>query len=280
MPEATLNRLTALLQRPEDELNLAEGALLVAADEYPALDVDRYLACLDRLAARVRGRLPRAATFEDTVVALNDLLFEEEGFRGNTEDYYDPRNSFLNEVLDRKLGIPITLSIVYMETGRRLGLTLQGVSFPGHFLVKSETTEGDIVFDPFLGGVALSEEDLVERLRARFGVEQAPAAPLAPLLQTAGKREILLRVLRNLKTIYLAHQDYRRALTALDRMLLVAPDSAEDLRDRGRLHDQLECFGPALADLSRYLTLNPSDPEAGELRRRVVDLERIVARLN
>lgn len=280
MPEATLNRLTELLQRPEEDLNLAEAALLVAADEYPALDVDRYLACLDGLAARVRGRLPRAATFEDTVVALNDLLFEEEGFRGNTDDYYDPRNSFLNEVLDRKLGIPITLSIVYMETGRRLGLTLQGVSFPGHFLVKSETTEGDIVFDPFLGGVALSEEDLVERLRSRFGIEHAPAAPLAPLLQTADKREILLRVLRNLKAIYLAHQDYPRALIALDRMLLIAPDSPDELRDRGRLYDQLECFGPALTDLRRYLEVSPGDPDAVELRRRVIDLERAVARLN
>jgi regulator of sirC expression with transglutaminase-like and TPR domain len=280
MPEVTLNRLTALLQQPEEELNLAEAALLFATDEYPALDVDRYLGCLDGFAARVRARLPRGATFEDTVVALNDLLFEEEGFRGNTDDYYDPRNSFLNEVLDRKLGIPITLSIVYMETGRRLGLAFQGVSFPGHFLVKSETTEGDIVFDPFLGGVALSEEDLVERLRLRFGPEQAPRAPLAPLLQTAGKREILLRVLRNLKAIYLAHQDYRRALTALDRMLLIAPDSSEELRERGRLYQQLECFGPALADLRRCLELTPGGTDAAELHASVVELERVVARLH
>lgn len=280
MHSTTADRLRDLMQRPEDELNLAEAALLMAADEYPDLDVTGYLHRLDELAAGVRRRLPAQPTFEDTVVALNDFLFDEQGFSGNTEDYYDPRNSFLNEVLDRKLGIPITLSILYIEIGRRIGLVLQGISFPGHFLVKTETDEGDIVLDPFLGGAVLSEEDLVQRLRDRFGEENAPSAPLAPLLQTAGKKEILLRMLRNLKAIYINNQHYQKALTVLDRILLIAPDLAEELRDRGHLYERLECFRPALSDLRRYMSLNPTDPEAGELHRRIVELERMVARLN
>lgn len=268
------------MQRADDDLNLAEAALLMAADEYPGIDVNRYLRVIEGLAAELRGRLSPTATFEDTVVALNEFLFDEQGFSGNTDDYYDPRNSYLNEVLDRKLGIPITLSILYMEIGRRIGLLLQGISFPGHFLVKTETDEGDIVLDPFLGGAVLSEEDLVQRLRDRFGEENAPSAPLAPLLQTAGKKEILLRVLRNLKAIYINNQNYQKALTTLDRILWIAPDLAEEVRDRAQLYERLECFGPALTDLRRYMSLNPTDPEAGDLHRRIVELERMVSRLN
>jgi regulator of sirC expression with transglutaminase-like and TPR domain len=280
MHSTAVEKLRDLMQRSEEEWNLAEAALLMAADDYPGMDVARYLRRIDDLAADLRGRLPPDATFEDTVVALNEFLFDEQGFSGNTDDYYDPRNSFLNEVIDRKLGIPITLSILYMEIGRRVGLTMQGISFPGHFLVKSETDEGDIVLDPFLGGAVLSEEDLVQRLRERFGEENAPSAPLAPLMQTAGKKEILLRVLRNLKAIYINNQNYQKALATLDRILLIAPDRAEEVRERGQLYERLECFGPALTDLRRYMSLNPADPEAGDLHRRIVELERMVSRLN
>lgn len=280
MHAAATDRLKNLLERPDDEINLAEAALLMAADEYPGIDVTTYLRKLDELAEGVRTRLTGEAGFEDRVVALNEFLFEVQGFSGNTEDYYDPRNSFLNEVLDRKLGIPITLSILYIEIGRRIGLTFQGISFPGHFLVKSETEVGDIVLDPFSGGVALSEEDLVQRLRERFGEENAPSAPLAPLLQAAGKKEILLRMLRNLKAVYMNNNEHAKALTVSDRILLLAPDLAEEIRERAELYDRLECFRPALADLRRYLSLNPGDPDGGELHRRMVELERMVSRIN
>jgi regulator of sirC expression with transglutaminase-like and TPR domain len=280
MPFTVTERFRDLMRRSEDDLNLAEAALLLATDEYPGIDVNRYLRLLDGFATELQGRLSPTATFEDTLVGLNEFLFDEKGFSGNTDDYYDPRNSYLNEVLDRKLGIPITLSILYMEIGRRIGLSLEGLSFPGHFLVKTETDEGDIVLDPFLGGAVLSEEDLVQRLRDRFGEENTPTAPLAPLLQTAGKKEILLRVLRNLKVIYINNQNYQKALTTLDRILLVAPDLAEEVRDRGQLYERLECFGPALIDLRRYMSLNPADPDAGDLHRRIVELERMVSRLN
>jgi regulator of sirC expression with transglutaminase-like and TPR domain len=279
-PGGPKERLKALLQRPDEELNLAEAALLVASEDYPGLDVDAYLHRLDELAAGVRRRLSDEPGLEETLVALNEFLFEEQGFSGNTEDYYDPRNSFLNEVLDRKLGIPITLSILYMEIGSRLGLALEGVSFPGHFLVKSATAEGDVVLDPFSGGMAVSEEDLVERLRQRFGEAHAPRAPLAPLLQAAGKKEILLRMLRNLKSIYLHQEEYARALGVIDRMLWIDPDLAEEVLERGQLYDRLECFRPALDDLRHYLSLNPAAPDAGDLRQRIIDLERLAARLN
>ncbi|MEK7840950.1 MAG: transglutaminase-like domain-containing protein, partial [Pseudomonadota bacterium] len=195
-------RLQKMLVADQD-LSLAEAALLLAKDEYPGLDVDAYLARLDELATRVRVRLPEGANIEDTLVTMNQILFDELGFAGNVDDYYDPRNSFLNDVLDRKLGIPITLSILYMDIASRLGLELEGVSFPGHFLVKFSTEEGDVVLDPFSGGTPLTEEDLVERLEEASGNEMIGGLSLNELLEATDKRDILVRMLRNLKGIYL-----------------------------------------------------------------------------
>lgn len=280
MHESTAKRLEALLTAPEEEFNLAEAALWIAKDEYPDLDVQAYLQRLDEMAGGLQSRLSATAGFEERVVALNEFLFDEQGFCGNTDNYYDPRNSFLNEVLDRKLGIPITLSIVYMEIGWRVGLALEGVSFPGHFLVKSTTEDGDVVLDPFSGGMPISEEDLVERLEERFGEEQARTAPLARLLTAAGKKDILVRMLRNLKTIFLHQQEFHKALTTLNRILLVDPNLPEEVRDRAELHERLECFRPAVKDYRHYIELNPEAPEALDMRRRMIDLERRASRLN
>lgn len=280
MQADSTERLGALLQRPEDEIDLAEAALLVATDEYPALDVSAYLRRLDELADGVRRRLRPDADFETTVVALNEFLFDEQGFTGNTEDYYDPRNSFLNEVLDRRRGIPVTLAILYIEIGRRLGLTLEGVTFPGHFLVKTATADGEIVLDPFSGGMPVSEEDLRERLQARFPEHDAPNGALARLLAAADKKQILLRMLRNLKAIYLHRDQHDKALGVLNRMLFIEPELAEELRERGEVYMRLECFRAALADFRCYLDLNPAASEVALLHRRISDLERLVARLN
>lgn len=280
MHTIAIERLKNILVCPEEELDLAEAALLVAQDEYPALDVSAYLHRLDQFASHIKARLKPEAGCEDIVVALNEFLFDEQGFSGNTDNYYDPRNSFLNEVLDRKLGIPLTLCLIYIEVGRRVGLALEGVSFPGHFLVKFATQEGYVVLDPFSGGIPISEEDLVERLTERFGEENAQAAPLAQLLVSAGKKEILLRMLRNLKAIYLHNQDLNRTLTVMNRILLVAPDLADEVRDRAQLYERLECFRPALEDYRRYLKLNPETDELPDMRRRVIELERLAARLN
>jgi regulator of sirC expression with transglutaminase-like and TPR domain len=183
-------------------------------------------------------------------------------------------------VLDRKLGIPITLSIVYMEVGRRVGLPLEGVSFPGHFLVKYGTHHGDLVLDPFAGGVPLSEEDLLDRLEETYGEFPSAARELPRLLTTANNKDILLRILRNLKSIYLRRESWDKALTAANRMLLIAPDNPIDVRERGELHERLECFRAALQDYGQYLKLQPGAPDAYEVRGRVVELESRVARLN
>lgn len=262
----------------DQELSLAEAALLLAKDEYPALDVDAYLTRLDELATRVRTRLPEGANIEDTLVTMNQILFDELGFAGNVDDYYDPRNSFLNDVLDRKLGIPITLSILYMDIANRLGLELEGVSFPGHFLVKFSTDEGDVVLDPFSGGTPLTEEDLVERLEEATGNEMASNLSINELLEAANKRDILVRMLRNLKGIYLRRQRHDKALTALHRILLIAPDQVEELRERGELHERLECFHAARDDYRRYLERASASTDVVPVRTRLIEVERQLTR--
>jgi regulator of sirC expression with transglutaminase-like and TPR domain len=280
MRSTTAEKLRDLLQHPEEDLNLAEAALLIVADDYPGMDVGRYLRHIDKLGAELRDRLPPDATFEDTVVALNEFLFDEQGFSGNTDDYYDPRNSFLNEVLDRKLGIPITLSILYMEVGRRLGLRLQGVSFPGHFLVKLRVNGGQLVLDPFCGGEAQSEANLRARLALVLPQREADTLRLAQFLQAATPRQILARLLRNLKGIYLQLEEAQNALEVMQRMVMVAPHAAEEVRDRGLAYYRLDCFRAALADLQDYLARRPDAPDANEIRSKTAALTLVCARLN
>ncbi|NIR59709.1 MAG: tetratricopeptide repeat protein [Gammaproteobacteria bacterium] len=269
-----------VVQGPEEAIDLAQAALLLARDEYPELEVERYIARLDRLAELVRERLSADAEPTDVLLTLNEFLFEEQGFAGNIEDYYDPRNSFLNEVLDRRMGIPITLSILYIEIGRRLGLELQGVSFPGHFLVKYELSDGVVVLDPFHGGRSLSEDDLEDRIEDLLGIQAAVKTTMAELLAGAGKKQILMRMLRNLKGVYAGRDQWEKALTASNRILLVAPAEASELRDRARIYERLDCLQGALQDYQRYLALE-SDPEDLEaVRARVIDLQQHVGRLN
>ena len=270
---STTERLEQLVNRPEESLDLAEAALLIAQDEYPHLDIGAYLRRLDDLSGKVRARLSPGAPPEKIITAMNHFLFEEEGFAGNAEHYYDPRNSFLNEVLDRRQGIPITLSIVYMEVGRRLGLSLEGVSFPGHFLVKLELEHGKIVLDPYSGGISLSEQDLSNRLHHSH-------RRLDRLLASAGKKEILVRLLCNLKGVYLHKEEFARALSAVDRILLIMPDLPEEVRDRGLLYERLECAQSALQDYRRYIELEPDAPDAGHIRRRMIDLRRTTPELH
>jgi len=280
MPTPALDRLNDLVHGPEQDLDLAEAALLLAAAEYPALDIPAYLAQLDQLAARLRERLPQTADLEQRLVSLNEFLFEELGFSGNTDNYYDPRNSFLNEVLDRKLGIPITLCIIYMEIGRRIGLQLEGVSFPGHFLVKFATDEGDVVLDPFAGGVPLTEEDLVDRLEETYGRHDITSSSLPQLLAAASKLEILVRMLRNLKVIYLHHQQFEKALEVINQILFISPDLADEVRERGAVYERLECHRAALLDYQRYLRLEPHAPDLADIRNRIIALEPNAQRLN
>lgn len=278
---ATIERLRALLDRPDDRISLAEAALVVASQEYPGLNVPAYLERLDSMGEELKARMPGEGAHAATQIrALNRYLFEEQGFSGNAADYYDPRNSYLNEVLDRKTGVPITLSIVYMEVGRRAGLQLEGVAFPGHFLVKCVLSVGNVVLDPFGGGQALGLDDLARLLSQVRGGSPIDRDDIPTLLDSASNREILARLLRNLKGIYLQKEDLPRALAALDRMLLIFPEMAQDVRDRGLLHLKMECFRAARDDLDRYLDLDPEASDRGDIIRRISALEQIIARLN
>jgi regulator of sirC expression with transglutaminase-like and TPR domain len=270
-------RFAQLVSGSEEELDLAEAALLIAQEEHPDLDITAYLHRLDELAASVRARLPQAPEPMDIIHHLNVRLFHEEGLAGNESEYYDPRNSFLNEVLDRRRGIPITLSVIYLEVGRRLGLPLVGVGFPGHFLVKYRGADGDVVLDPFVGGVTLTLDELAQKLRSMYGDTNPFLGQIPQLLTPASKKEILVRMLGNLKGIYLQQNDFTRALAAIDRILLVAPDLAMEVRDRGAVHQRLGHLQAALQDFRRYLELVP-DAEDAEAVRTI--MSRMMARLN
>jgi regulator of sirC expression with transglutaminase-like and TPR domain len=259
-------RFEALIAAPD--IPLAEAALAIATEEYPRLDVARYLGALDALAATVAGRLGPQRTSADVLRALRAVLFDEEAFRGNRDHYYDPRNSFLNEVLDRRLGIPITLSVVHIEVAARVGLPVQGVAFPGHFLVRCASGGQEVFIDPFHGGEVLSGEDCVARLKARAPATEFDRRHLEPV----GTRQILARLLHNLKRIYVEASDDVRALWVVDRLVLLSPDDLHERRDRGLVCARLGHAAAAIQDLSAYLDASA----AGEDRREV---EGLVAQL-
>ena len=276
----------AFLGQPRRDMSLAHGALLIAAEAYPDLDVPAYVQRLDDMAAAIKNRLPADIARTGVLAALNRYLFEELGFKGNQSDYYDPRNSYLNDVLERKLGIPITLSVIYIEVGKRLGLPLQGVSFPGHFLVKCALRDGTAVIDPYAGGSSLGVKDLQVRARTMTGGREVPPETVMSMLAASPAAEILARMLRNLRAIHTerGERDERgereRALTAANRVIDLSPGSAEDYLARARLLEELECFRAALADLETCLRLAPGRPDAHALGLRVVRLNERVTRLN
>ena len=277
MPSRARERFTELVSGSEADLNLAEAALLIAQEEQPELDVAAYLGRLDALADSVRSRLPEAPSFADIIQALNTVLFEEEGLSGNQTDYHDPRNSFLNEVLDRKLGIPITLSLVYIEVGTRLGVPLVGVGFPGHFVVKYAGPDGETVLDPFQAGSRVSQAQMEDKLRAMYGPNNPFVGQLPKLLAAVGKKDMLLRMLRNLKQIYTQKEDFGRALSVVERILLVAPDHPVEVRDRGAIHHRMGHQQLAVRDFQRYLQLAPKADDARAVRAVMV---RTMAQLN
>ncbi len=268
----------SLVARPS--IPLAEAALAVAAEEYAGLDVGRYLRRLERLARRVEVRLgPPPRTAATILAALKTVLFEDERFRGNEAEYYDPRNSFFNEVLDRKLGIPITLSILYIEVAARVGLGLQGVGFPGHFLVKCPTgpaNPGDLFIDPFNGGDVLGADECVARFRAVLhGREFDPR-----FLEPVSEAQILTRLLHNLKKIYVEAGDDVRALWVIDRLLMLTPGSLEERRDRGLVSARLGGTASAVKDLTAYLEGAQDAQDVDEVRSLLEDLKARTSYLN
>jgi len=267
-------RFARLVAQPEASIELAHAALLVAAEERPGLDVEHYRARLYEWGLEARAAIARSG---DAVGALNKFLFEELGFAGNQSDYYDPRNSLLSDVLDRRTGIPITLSLVYMEVGRRAGLRVEGIGLPGHFIVRAEGTEGEpVLVDPFNGKV-VDADDCQERLDAIYGGQ----APLSDEhLKPVPTREILARLLRNLKGTYAQAGLYRRALSIIERILLVAPDTLEERRDRGALLAQLGRYAEAIVDVQAYLRGARNPPDAERVAEQLKQMQLQLARLN
>lgn len=274
---SSFEQLAAL---PDEHIDVALGAALIARDAHGALDVERCLARFDALAAPLANRGLSTLSPEAQADALSAHLFDDLGFRGNEQEYYDPRNSLLPDVLDRKLGIPITLALVYCEVARRVGVNARGVSFPGHFLVRVDGASGDdqpVAVDPFFGGRRLDEPGL-QRLLDR-------AAPAQKLVKTehlapAGARAMLVRMLINIKWIHATRGDFARALLALDRIISLTPDSVPALRERGMLAVRLGVVEAARADLSRLLELVPQAPDASSIRAQLEQLRKKRSVLN
>ena len=261
---------------PEDEIDLTRAALMMARTENPYLDVERYAARMDELAGRVE-KLISDLHPQRTIAALNRVLFEDVGMRGNREDYYDPRNSFLNDVLDRRLGIPITLSVVYMEVARRVGFSLAGVGLPGHFLLKHYGEGSEILIDCFNRGDILSRRDCQSRLDEIYSGEMT----LRPeFLHPISRRQILMRMLNNLKTVYLSIRNFRKALPIADLILVLFPHSSEDVKQRALLRYSMALHKLAAEDLEEYLHISPTASDAGEIRQMSLSIRRMQVMMN
>lgn len=263
---------------PDERIELTRATLIIARTEYPDLGVEPYVARIYELAARVRERIPDFGEPGETISALNLVLFDEEGFRGNRDDYYDPRNSFLNDVLDRKLGIPITLALVYMEVAAHVGFPLFGVGMPGHFLLKHYDVEGrELLIDPFNRGSILTPTECQRRLDEIY----AGQLPLQPeYLMSVSRRQMLTRILNNLKTIYLSSRNFRKALPIVDLVLAIYPRSPEDMKQRAFLRYSVDDLRGAATDLETYVKMSPEASDADEMRHTALSIRRTLAMMN
>ena len=297
MPEEYLNNTSqqrarrafeALIAGEDAAIDLAQAAFLIASEEYLDLDIAHYMTRLDALAYRVRSilSLPQDDLFSpllpetdllEAITAINQVLFNEEHFSGNREDYYDPRNSFLNDVLDRHTGIPIALSLLYMEVGKRVGVQIDGIGLPFHFIVGCRVPGGRVYIDPYEGGKILSEQDCRERVTRML---KGKGSSYAHWLEPVSPRQLLVRMLNNLKNIYLHSEDYVRALSVCDRIVLLVPHAPLERRDRGIIHLQLKHYGRALLDLATYVEHAPHAEDREEIRKQIRTIRQIMAMMN
>jgi regulator of sirC expression with transglutaminase-like and TPR domain len=266
-PDPSLLELSAQVSRPDGRIDLARAALAIARWEYPRLDADAYLERLDGLARSVDG-VRRSPDALGRLHRLREYLFVEQGFTGNRDDYYDPRNSFLNDVLDRRQGIPITLSLVLMEVGKRLGLAIEGIGLPGHFIAGARLDDSQILLDPFNGGALVTPEECAELVGSVLG---RPVTLRPEHYAPVSGRQLLTRMLANLKGAYWRRQEWDRVVGAIDRLLVLDPKAAGEWRDRGVAWSNLGEVRRGLGDWERYLTEFPDaeDHETvkGHLRR-------------
>ncbi len=262
---------------PDNELELAVGALLIAQSDYPKLDIAAYLHRLDEMADAIRQKVQETAFPEHHIAELNRYLFEEQGFQGNNKDYYALSNNFLNVVLNRKMGLPITLSVVYIEVGRRAGLPLVGVNFPSHFLVKYKREHLDVFIDAFDTGKVMSEEALEAKLQGTFGQS---VGLLPSMLTEATNREILARILRNLMHAYTRLGRDAAALRAAQRITWFLPHSAGDLRGFGYMLYRTGAYSDAISVFERCLEIEENPVEVAAIERNIRVLRQLLARLN
>jgi regulator of sirC expression with transglutaminase-like and TPR domain len=276
-PEEARQAFATAIDGAADAIDLARAALYLAAEEYPALDVEAYVRRLETLAHDVAELPLETPAPLGRLLNLNRYLFSEQGFGGNTRAYYDPRNSFLNEVLDRRTGIPIALSAVYLEVGWRLGLPLAGVGLPGHFLVGYYPPYQTQYVDVFNQGRMIGREDCIVMLRGMFGggfvFHEEHLAPV-------DKRQILTRMLTNLKQIYSQQEDWPRTLAVVERLLLLQPDHPPELRDRGLVHFSRGDYRAAHADLERYTQLAPAANDLPAIREQMAFIWKLLAMRN
>lgn len=271
----------AALVAPEiadEKIDLLRSALTFARPEYPTLDESFYVGLIDGYAERVRSRRGESEDPAHTIASINAVLFHQEGFAGNQSEFYDPRNSYLNEVIDRKLGIPISLSVLYMEVAQRVGLPVFGVGLPGHFLLKHYDLNGNQIFiDPYIAGRLLSPSECQTRLDEVYGGQM----PLQPeFLNSVSRRQILTRMLNNLRSIYISQRNFKKALITVDFILAIHPRSPDDLRQRALLRYNEGKLRPAIDDLEEYLRLAPDASDAEEMKQTVLSIRRSIAMMN
>jgi regulator of sirC expression with transglutaminase-like and TPR domain len=264
----------ASLVADDASLSVLEAAIAIGHDDYPALDCQTVLGEIDALAARLKSRIAADAAPMQRLRLLNRFFFQELGFAGNVNDYYDAKNSYLHCVLQSRRGIPITLAVLYVEIAGQVGLHASGISFPGHFLVKLRMPQGEVVIDPFTGQSMSREalEALLVPYRRRQGMPSASSLPLALFLQAAAPREILARMLRNLKEIHRGAVDWMRLHAVLQRLVILLPEAWEERRDRGLAAAQLGAVKAAVADLSAYLEHVPHAGDRAEIEERLFEL--------
>ena len=268
-----LQYFTSLVQSDE-HFPLLEAAVSLAQDDYPDLDVQQVLGDVDQLLARIKRRLPGDASSLQKLRTLNQFFFHDLGFGGNVNDYYDPDNSYMNAVLKTRRGIPITLAVLWLELATGLGLNARGVAFPGHFMVKVNLPKGQVVIDPF-SGQSLSREDLSERLepfKQRHGQYDDFEMPVGLYLQSALPRDIIGRMLRNLKEIHKTQEDWQRLIAVLDRLIVLHPDAWPEYRDRGLAWAGLQQADRAMADLETYLAQSRDALDLGAVTERLAQL--------
>jgi regulator of sirC expression with transglutaminase-like and TPR domain len=268
--------LSKLAKLPDDQIPLIEGALSISLIERPEMDIEEQCRKFEDLVSGAKDYVSSATSLEEMISLLNGYFFLKLGFRGNSEDYYNPNNSLIDVVMERKLGIPITISVIYIEVAKRLGINIFGVGFPGHFLLGYTSTEGVKYLDPFDGGRRLTDMDM-QRILDRLYHEKLQIKP--SFLQPLSNRTILVRMLNNLKYIYLENGQIRKALLVLQCITLLVPDSAQEVRDMGILNYNLRNYEDAIEDLSRYLSLSPNSDDADQMRGIIKHIRSVIEAL-